>query len=276
MQIFRRIDVEERGAGMVEYALITALIALMSFSAVTLLGEETSGTFDEVSAALDNAGGPGGSGGSIAMGSVGGDGAGGSGATTSTTTPAATTTSAPATTTTTAPATTTTTAPATTTTTAPATTTTTAPATTTTTAAPTGGSGGGSAGDSHPTAQSTGAKSSFYWWNADKHGGEGAWTASTTYQNSTSRHQYLDLLVTRVDDKGKTTTIEVKGFYVPANGSTTYTLWDNSLDVHKDNVKGTVEVRIEVTSVTTSDEAWKSFSYQVDSSPVSVLAPDTP
>lgn len=268
MQIFTRVQAEERGAGMVEYALITALIALMSFSAVTLLGEETSGTFDEVSTALENAGGPGGSSGSVAVGSEGSDGSGGSGATTSTTTPAATTTSAPATTTTTLPATTTTTAQATTTT--------TAPATTTTTAAPTGGSGGGTPGGSRPTAQSTGTKSAFYWWNADKHGGEGAWTASTTYQNSTDRHQYLDLLVTRVDDKGKTTTLEVKGFYVPANGSTTYTLWDNSLDVHKDNVKGTVEVRIDVTSVTTSDENWKSFSYQVDPNPVSVLAPDTP
>lgn len=266
MQIFRRIRGDERGAGIIEYALITALIALMSFSAVTLLGEETSDTFDEVSEALDTA--PGGSGGTIAMGSGGGDDSDGPGATTSTTAPAATTTSAPATTTTTAPATTTTTAPATTTT--------TAPATTTTTAAPTGGSGGGTTAGSHPTAQSTETESSFYWWNADKHGGEGAWTASTTYQNTTNRHQYLDLVVTRVDDKGNTTTLEVKGFYVPANGSTTYTLWDNTLDVHKDNVKGTVEVRIDVTSVTTSDEAWKSFSYQVDSSPVSVLAPDTP
>ncbi|HEU4320410.1 MAG TPA: Flp family type IVb pilin [Acidimicrobiia bacterium] len=45
MQIFRRIEDEERVVGLVEYALITALIALMSFSAVTLLGDETSGMF---------------------------------------------------------------------------------------------------------------------------------------------------------------------------------------------------------------------------------------
>ena len=38
----------ERGASMVEYALLVALIALVAISAVTLFGENLSGEFDTI------------------------------------------------------------------------------------------------------------------------------------------------------------------------------------------------------------------------------------
>ncbi|MGD2101719.1 MAG: Flp family type IVb pilin [Acidimicrobiia bacterium] len=99
----------DRGATMVEYGLIVGVISLMSLSAVTLLGDSTGESFDQVTEALDNgsAGGSGGSGGE----DDGSGGNGGSGATTTTTTPSTTTTTAAPTTTTTAPTTTTTISP---------------------------------------------------------------------------------------------------------------------------------------------------------------------
>ena len=40
--------VDERGASMVEYALLIALIALVAVSAVTLFGESLSGEFNSI------------------------------------------------------------------------------------------------------------------------------------------------------------------------------------------------------------------------------------
>lgn len=94
---------------MVEYSLIVGVISLMSLSTVTLLGDSTGDSFDQVTESLDNGsgGGSGGSGGE----DEGSGGNGGSGATTTTTTPPTTTTTAAPTTTTTAPTTTTTVSP---------------------------------------------------------------------------------------------------------------------------------------------------------------------
>jgi len=121
-----------------------------------------------------------------------------------------------------------------------------------------------------------GSDSEFYWWNSTKHGGNGAWTASVTYTNDTDRHQYLDLEITRVDEKGKETVSQYPDFYVPANGSETYTHWSNSLSKHKGKLKGTVEVMVEVKSIKTSDENWQPYTYEVDEQPVNVEAPETP
>lgn len=127
-----------------------------------------------------------------------------------------------------------------------------------------------------PPPNSIASDSELYWWNSTRHGGKGAWTASVTYSNDTNRHQYLDLEITRVDEKGKETVSQSKNFYVPANGSGTYTHWSNSLEEHKGKLRGTVKVRVEVKSIKTSDENWQSFTYEVDEQPVSVEAPETP
>ncbi len=113
----------------------------------------------------------------------------------------------------------------------------------------------------------------FFWWNSTANGGYGAWKASTTFKNDTNRHQYLDLLVTRVDEKGVATTITVKSFYVPANGSTTYTLWDNQYDLTKGVATGVVTVKVEVISITTSDKNWQPYSYEADPNLATVTAP---
>ncbi len=43
----------ERGASLVEYALLVALIAVVCIAAVTLLGSSASAKFSEVSSAID-------------------------------------------------------------------------------------------------------------------------------------------------------------------------------------------------------------------------------
>ena len=45
---------EERGASLVEYALLVALIAVVAIAAVTALGGEVTEQFNDVSTALDN------------------------------------------------------------------------------------------------------------------------------------------------------------------------------------------------------------------------------
>lgn len=94
---------------------------------------------------------------------------------------------------------------------------------------------------SHVSQASTGAD--YYWWYQTKNGGEGAWKASVSYENTWIRHQYLTLEVTRVDEKGRTTVTTVKDFYVPANGKSTFELWDNASIVNKGNVKGVMSYR---------------------------------
>ena len=49
-----RFDDTERGASLVEYALLIALIAIVCFAAVTFFGGATSNEFKEVGASLAN------------------------------------------------------------------------------------------------------------------------------------------------------------------------------------------------------------------------------
>jgi pilus assembly protein Flp/PilA len=116
--------------------------------------------------------------------------------------------------------------------------------------------------------------SEFYWYNGNKNNGNGAWKASLTFSNEWIRHQYLSLEVTRVDQSGKTTTMTVNDFYVPAGGSATYENWDNALQFTKGNPNGVVSVSVKVLSIRTSDIDWKTVSYPVtDGTPTSVTAP---
>ena len=50
--LFGRLDEDERGASLVEYALLIALIALVCIAAVTFLGEQVQEPYSEVSSAL--------------------------------------------------------------------------------------------------------------------------------------------------------------------------------------------------------------------------------
>ncbi len=148
------------------------------------------------------------------------------------------------------------------------------------------GGNGGTGGDneSEPeepvtpgsTVSQTSTGADYYWWNQTKNGGEGAWKASVAYENTWIRHQYLTLEITRVDEKGKTTVTTVKDFYVPANGKSTFELWDNALSVNRDKVKGTVSVSIEVKGIRTSDESWKTVSFPGDGTISVVEAPKVP
>ncbi len=44
---------KEKGASLVEYALLVALIAVVAIAAVTLLGDKVSGTFSNIADQLD-------------------------------------------------------------------------------------------------------------------------------------------------------------------------------------------------------------------------------
>jgi Flp pilus assembly pilin Flp len=96
--------VRDRGATLVEYALLVGLIAIVAIGALTVLGRNSSDQVDEVAAKIDTE--PGDDGGD-----GGGDGGGGGGGATTTTGVGPTTTVAPLPTTTTTPPTTATTAP---------------------------------------------------------------------------------------------------------------------------------------------------------------------
>lgn len=56
--VARRVSRTERGASMVEYALLLALIAVVCIAAVTLLGQEASSKFTDVSDSVGGAGTP--------------------------------------------------------------------------------------------------------------------------------------------------------------------------------------------------------------------------
>lgn len=147
-----------------------------------------------------------------------------------------------------------------------------------------GNSGDDAGSDDESAAGSKGSQanaaktaSSFTWWNANKHGGQGEWKASVTFENDWIRHQYLTLKVTTVDGDGKTKTTQVDSFYVPANGSTTFHHWGNFMKDHKGQVTGVMEVHVEVVEVTTSDEGWNPVSFPQDGGSASTIkAPPAP
>jgi Flp pilus assembly pilin Flp len=124
-----------------------------------------------------------------------------------------------------------------------------------------------------PPSNPTGSTANLTWWNGNKNDGNGAWQASVGYENDTNRHQYLQLEVTRVDEKGVTTKTTINGFYVPANGTSTFSHWDNQFSASRGKLKGVVEVQVRVLGITTSDQNWQPFSYPVTDQPVSVAPP---
>jgi pilus assembly protein Flp/PilA len=54
--LYQRLRLDERGASMVEYALLVTLIALVALVAVALAGTELSTTYSEIASDLEYAG----------------------------------------------------------------------------------------------------------------------------------------------------------------------------------------------------------------------------
>ncbi|HWI54229.1 MAG TPA: Flp family type IVb pilin [Desulfobacteria bacterium] len=52
MQLIKRLWKEEEGQGLVEYALILALIAIIVIGAVKAVGNKADATFDKIEASL--------------------------------------------------------------------------------------------------------------------------------------------------------------------------------------------------------------------------------
>lgn len=53
--LFIKLHLDERGASMVEYALLVMLIAILGFVAVDYFGESVSNTYSEISSAMTGA-----------------------------------------------------------------------------------------------------------------------------------------------------------------------------------------------------------------------------
>jgi len=162
-----------------------------------------------------------------------------------------------------------------------------------------GSSGGGSIGDGDSSMDGTGSSGNdiaesdqsrgftglstsgtgggFYW--SDHHGNQGQWTADFTYTNSTDRHQYLDIRVTRTYADGATDSYLVHGHYVPAHGSSKLTVWHNDYRVGgSDQPTGSSVVKVEATvqEVTTSDRNWQPYSTPTDGPAMEVEVPPRP
>ena len=97
------------------------------------------------------------------------------------------------------------------------------------------------------------------WWNGSANNGNGAWVANATFTNAYNRGQTLDLLVTRTMSDGSTTT-STSTLYVGANGSATFSLYDNTLSKNSGVRTGVVSVTIAVTKVTTADVNWNTIT----------------
>jgi len=54
-RLIQKLRLEDRGASMVEYALLVILIAIVALVAVALAGEELSGTYSEIASSVGNA-----------------------------------------------------------------------------------------------------------------------------------------------------------------------------------------------------------------------------
>jgi pilus assembly protein Flp/PilA len=52
-KIIELANTDERGASMVEYALLVVLIAIIAIVAITLAGQQVSDTFSEIGSALN-------------------------------------------------------------------------------------------------------------------------------------------------------------------------------------------------------------------------------
>jgi Flp pilus assembly pilin Flp len=112
----------------------------------------------------------------------------------------------------------------------------------------------------------------LYWW--DSKAGEGEWVASTTFTNAWERPAYLTVEVTRVMADGKTSKDKVQDLYVPAKGSADFAYWNNAIDTDSKSSDDVVAVRFEVVQIKTSDLDWKPRTYSVhDGAMSTAIAP---
>ncbi len=102
---------------------------------------------------------------------------------------------------------------------------------------------------------------------------EGAWEGLATYRNDTGSDQELTLKITQIDDQG-VEKVNTYKLYVHAKSSKEYsTNYHLTNRLQKgENPSGVIEVRIEVESIRTHTN-WEYYTYEVDDSPVVVKAP---
>ncbi|HEX9644569.1 MAG TPA: Flp family type IVb pilin [Acidimicrobiia bacterium] len=144
-----------------------------------------------------------------------------------------------------------------------------------------GGSGGDTGGDDAEEIEEDPSSSvdvaasagSFYWWAPTPSGGDGAWKASVTFQNDWIRHQYLTVEVTRTASNGDTTTETVE-VYVAAGSTGTYAAWNNNYSVRGNSEHGVVSVTMRVTSIRTYNESWQTQTHSTTGPTVEVTVPD--
>jgi Flp pilus assembly pilin Flp len=140
----------------------------------------------------------------------------------------------------------------------------------------TGGDNGGDddeADDPSSSVDVVASAGSFYWWAPTPSGGDGAWKASVTFQNDWIRQQYLTLEVTTTSSNGKTSTETVE-FYVAAGSTGTYDAWNNNYSVRGKSESGVVSVTVRVTSIRTYDESWQTETHSTTGPTVEVAVPD--
>lgn len=113
--------------------------------------------------------------------------------------------------------------------------------------------------------------SRMYWYDA--HGKQGQWVATVAFSNGWERHSYLELEVVRTWGDGRTAKHTVSGFYVPAKGSANLEVFENGVKDNGNTKDDVVSVTVKVLKVTTSDLQWQPFTTSVTAAPYSVTAP---
>ncbi|MGE3621983.1 MAG: Flp family type IVb pilin [Acidimicrobiia bacterium] len=114
---------------------------------------------------------------------------------------------------------------------------------------------------------------SLYWWDA--HGARGQWKAGFTFSNSGQRHAYLTLEITKVWADGSTETSTVSGFYVPANGTAPYEVWSLDLVEQGKPAENVSAVTVKVVKVLTSDANWQPYEYAVAEPTIAIVGAPT-
>ena len=116
------------------------------------------------------------------------------------------------------------------------------------------------------------SSSDFATWVKTKHGGEGEWVATFEFNNETSVDRYLKLEVTLVDEKGKTKTTTVDGFLVPAGETAWYENTGNELEVKNGKAKGVVSVQVRIVSISSVDDAGQQITTEIEEPSTTAVA----
>lgn len=135
-----------------------------------------------------------------------------------------------------------------------------------------GGPGTGSDHDPSYVPEVVDTAAEFHQWTNHPSGGDGQWKASATFENATDQDLTLDLEIVLTDDKGKKVTVVVPGFQVPAGGMAEFTQWENALRLRGASVSGVVFIEIKVMTVHTVDGSGNPVTYDMGGITVAKIA----